>query len=68
MAAIDAAFTAVGATAFSTITNPDCAWTSTETNEYHNNPISYYVEKIGYDNASWKDGASWFKVVAFVHF
>ena len=68
MAAIDAAFTAVGATAFSTITNPDCAWTSTETNEYHNNPISYYVEKIGYDNASWKDGVSWLKVVAFVHF
>ena len=66
MATIDAAFTAVGAPAFSTSSNSGCAWTSTETDPRY--PVNYYVDKLDADNFSPKNEYSWFTVFAFVHF
>ena len=68
MVIIDAAFTAVGAPAFSSNSNSGCAWTSTETDAL--NAVNYYLAHLGADNAAGKGVSvlSYFTVFPFVHF
>ena len=68
MARIDAAFTAAGAPALSSHDNPDCSWTSTETDP--ENAVNYYPEHLGADNFAGKGQSvsAYFQVIPFVHF
>ncbi len=69
MATIDAAFTAVGAPAFTSHDNPSCSWTSTETDSQ--NAVNYYPpEQLYADNFAGKGLSlgAYFIVFAFVHF
>ena len=68
MAVIDAAFTAVGAPAFSSNSNSGCAWTSTETDAL--NAVNYYPAHLGADNFAGKGVSvgAYFTVFPFVHF
>ena len=67
MSVIDATFTAVGAPALSSHDNPDCSWTSTETDAL--NAVNYYPKHLGADNFAGKgSGLSYFTVIPFVHF
>ena len=68
MARIDAAFTAAGAPALSSHDNPDCSWTSTETDP--ETAVNYYPEHLGADNFAGKGQSvsAYFQVIPFVHF